>query len=61
MDKSKDELTEDQKKERKRAKLTKQSTRKKSKSKKTKAVKGWMVTDGVSLRKSVQIQKGKVL
>ena len=59
MDKSKDELTEDQKRERKRAKLTKKSMRKKSESERTEVVKGWMVTDGVSLSEASKYERGK--
>jgi hypothetical protein len=59
MDKSKDELTEDQKRERKRAKLTKKSRRKKSESERTEVVKGWMVTDGVSLSEASKYERGK--
>jgi hypothetical protein len=55
----KNELTEDQKREPKRAELTKISTRKKSKSKRTMVVKGWVVTDGVSLSKASKYERGK--
>ena len=56
-DKSKHKLTEDQKRERKRADLTNKSTRNKGRSERTKVVEGWMVTDNGSLSKVSKYEK----